>query len=120
MKRTYSILSTNRELQTSPYINDLQQKYDLVLKVNEPKVVNFLFQIAISRSEADEVYAIFDEETLGLGSIYVDCFNNQTLISTCITARDIGSSKISFVVPDHLAFADAHAEHKADAMTLGY
>lgn len=113
MIRTYSILSTNGELQTSPYIRDLQQKYDLVLTVNKPQVINFLFQISISRSEAHEVYSMFDEETLSVGNIYVDCYSNQTLISTTITPKDIGALKISFVVPDHLALAGVKNHRKS-------
>jgi hypothetical protein len=113
MIRTYSILSSNGELQSSPYIRNLERTYDLVLTVNQPKIVNFLFQIPITRAEAHEVYAMFDEDTMAVGNIYVDCFSNQTLISTTITPKDIGSLKISFVVPDHLALAGVKADHEA-------
>ena len=100
MIRTYSILSTNGELQHSPYIKELEKKYDLVLSTNEPKVINFLFQISIERSEAHQIYAIFDEELLEVDEVYVDCFTNQTLVSTRLTVKEIGSFKISLVVPD--------------------
>lgn len=116
MIRTYTILSTNGELQKSPYIKSLNQKYDLLLSAHTPKVVNFLFQIPISRSDAHEVCAIYDEDSLVLGDIYVDCFHNQTLISTSITAKEIGSLKISFMVPEHLSLAEA----KVDRMASGY
>jgi hypothetical protein len=116
MNRTYSILSTNGELQTSPYIKQLQQKYDLVLSANSPKVVNFLFQLPIYRTEAHEVFAMYDEDVLTIGDIYVDCFSNQTLISTTITPKEIGVMKITFVIPDRLALAGVHD----DESTYGY
>lgn len=115
MIRTYTILSTNGELEKSPYIKKLHQKYDLLLTANEPKIVNFLFQMPISRSDAHEVCAVFDEDSLALGDIYIDCFHNQTLISTSITAKEIGSLKISFMVPEHLSLAEA----KVDRMASG-
>jgi hypothetical protein len=116
MIRTYTILSTNGELQTSPYIKDLHQKYDLFLSAHQPKVVNFLFQIPISRSDAHEVCALYDEDALEVDNIYVDCYHNQTLISTCITAKEVGCLKISFMVPDHLSLTEA----KVDRMASGY
>jgi len=116
MIRTYTILSTNGELQTSPYIKELHQKYDLLLSAHQPKVVNFLFQLPISRSDAHEVCAIYDENALEIDNIYVDCYDNQTLISTTITAKDVGCLKVSFVVPDHLSLAEANI----DRMASGY
>lgn len=116
MIRTYTILSTNEELETSPYIKKLHEKYDLILTANKTKVVNFLFQIPILRSDAHEVCAIYDEDSLTLGNIYIDCFHNQTLISTTITTKEIGSLKISFMVPEHLSLAEA----KVDRAASGY
>lgn len=113
MIRTYTILSTNGELQKSPYIMDLHQKYDLFLSAHEPKVINFLFQMPISRSDAHEVCALYDEDALDVGNIYVDCYQNQTLISTCITAKEVGCLKISFMVPNHLALAEANVDRMA-------
>ena len=117
MIRTYSILSTSGELQRSPYIKELQQKYDLVLTTNRSQMVNFLFQIPISRSEAHQIYAMFDEESLTIGNIYVDCFSNQTLISTTITPKEIGTMKISFVIPSQLALVGVK---DTDEYTSGY
>lgn len=117
MIRTYSILSTNGELQTSPYIKELQKKYDLVLDVNDTKIVNFLFQMPISRTEAHQVYAMFDEDSIIVDDIYVDCFSNQTLISAKMTPKEIGTMKISFVVPSKLALAGVS---DSDDYTLGY
>lgn len=117
MIRTYSILSTNGELQSSPYIKQLQQKYDLVLTTNRSQVVNFLFQIPISRSEAHQIYAMFDEQSLSVGNIYVDCFSNQTLVSANITPKEIGTMKISFVIPSQLALVGTK---DSDEYTQGY
>lgn len=99
MIRTYTILSTNGELLTSPYVSSLQKTFDLVLTVNEPKVVNFLFQFPISKIEAKRIHAIYDEDVLELGDIHVERYSQQTLISTIMTAKDIGSSGIGFAIP---------------------
>jgi hypothetical protein len=99
MTRSYTILATNGELLTSPYINNLKQTFDLVLNVGEPEIVNFLFQFPISRSEAKTVSAIYNKNDLDIADLYVDCFNHQTLITTTLTAKEIGSLTIAFALP---------------------
>jgi hypothetical protein len=102
MIRTYTILSTNGELLTSPYVNSLQKTFDLVLTVHEPKVINFLFQFPISYIEAKRIHAIYDEDALELGDIHVERYSQQTLISTIITTKDIGSFGLGFAVPHQI------------------
>lgn len=99
MIRTYTILSTNNEMMTSPYINGLKRTFDIALTANEPKVVNFLFQFPITADEAKNIEAIYDNEMIELSNLYIECFSNQTLASAIITAKDVGSFNFSFSMP---------------------
>ena len=99
MIRTYSILSTNGELQTSPYVNKMQRHFDILLSVNKPQIVNFLFQFPVDYSDGARLRAVYDRDVLKVGELMVDRFKHQTLVSAKLTAKEVGSMEISFTIP---------------------
>ncbi len=99
MIRTYSILSTDRELLTSPYVHEIKKKFDIVLTINEPQVVNFLLQFPIDKTDVGGVRAVYNRSELELSDFHTESFKYQTIISATIKPKEIGSLEISLTVP---------------------
>lgn len=103
MIRTYSVLATSDELFRSPFVSELKQRYDVVLNINEPQVINFLFQQPLARQEANFVRALYDEHTMTVSDLHVETYKNQTLISCLILVKEVGSQSLSFLLPYRLS-----------------
>lgn len=99
MVRTYSILGTHDELNHSPLIQGIQHTFDIVLTIGTPTVVNFLLQFPISIYALDAIHATYEDESLKLGDLFVERYANQTLLSTTMTVKEIGTTYFTLSVP---------------------
>ncbi len=84
---------------TSPSINKLTQSYDLHVYVGEVTLVNFLLQYPLSQKEVAQIHAIYDEDQLEIGDIEVMRYARQTLVTTRIKSKDLGSLDFRLAIP---------------------
>lgn len=94
---------------TSPYISKLKQAFDLHLIVGEETSVNFLLQYPLTKDRASQICAVYDKDQLEVSEIKVITYTRQTLVSTKIKSKDLGSLNFSLSIPHRLSLKQSVA-----------
>lgn len=100
MIRFYPLFVIDKSLLVSPYLHEFNVLRGTTIERGKTETVNFLIQTKLNAEQCKKLSVIYDKLDLTIDSIEVNPFRYQSIISVKLKAKEIGSIKIGFEIPD--------------------